>query len=85
MHPSVVDKNIEATEDLDGLQNSFFRCTGVSHVGPERPLPSPAGTNLFDAFTRVQEIGNHYAHALRRQCCSNAAANASRLRLQAPH
>jgi hypothetical protein len=68
MHPSVVDKNVEATEDLDGLQNSFFRCTGVSHVGPNAHCLSPAGTNLFYAFTRVQEIGNHHAHALGSQC-----------------
>jgi hypothetical protein len=78
MHPSVVDKNIEATEDLDGLRNSFFRGSGVSHVGPDAHCLSPAGTNLFYAFTRVQEIGNHHAHALGSQCCSNAAANASR-------
>jgi hypothetical protein len=78
MHPSVVDKNIEATEDLDGSQNSFFRCSGVSHVGPNAHCLSPAGTNPFYAFTRVQEIGNHHAHARGSQCCSNAAANASR-------
>src|SRR5262245_1097243 len=78
MHPGVVDKNIEATEGLDGLQNSFFRCTGVSHVGPHAHRLSPAGTNLFDAFTRVQEICNHHAHAPGSQCRGNATVAASR-------
>jgi hypothetical protein len=78
MHPGVVDKNIEATEDLDGLQNRFFRCGRVRHVGPDADCVSPAGTNLFYAFTGVQEIGDHYAHALGSQGRGNAAADASR-------
>src|SRR5262245_33753843 len=78
MHPGVVDKNIEATEGLDGLQNNLFRCTGVSHVGPNAHCLSPAGTNLFDAFTRVQKICNHHAHAPGSQCRGDAAADASR-------
>jgi hypothetical protein len=78
MHPGIVDKNIEATEDLDGSQNSFFRCGRVRHVGADAHCLSPAGANLFYAFTRVQEIGDHHAHALGSQGRGNAAANASR-------
>jgi hypothetical protein len=78
MHPGVVDQNIEATEDLDGLQNRFFRCGRIRHVGADADCLSPAGTNLFYAFTGVQEIGDQYAHALGSQGHGNAAADASR-------
>jgi hypothetical protein len=78
MHPGVVDQNIEATEDLDGLQNRFFRRSGISHVGADADCFSAAGTNLFYAFTGVQEIGDHHAHALGSQGRGNAAADASR-------
>jgi hypothetical protein len=78
MHPGVVDKNIEATEGLDGSRNRFFRRGGVGHVGPNAHGLSPPGTNLFYAFAHVQEIGNHHGHAPGSQGCRNAAADASR-------
>jgi hypothetical protein len=78
MHPGVVNKNIEATEDLDGSQNRFIRCGRVRHVGPDADCLSPAGTNLFYAFTGVQEVGDHHAHAVGSQGHGNASADASR-------
>jgi hypothetical protein len=78
MHPGVVDKNIEATEGLDGSRNRFFRRGGVGHVGPNAHGLSPPGTNLFYAFAHVQEIGNHHGHAPGSQGCRNTAADASR-------
>src|SRR4029434_9287488 len=73
-----VDTNIVATEGLAGSRNRFFRRGGVGHVGPNAHGLSPPGTNLFYAFARVQEIGNHHGHALGSQGCRNAAADASR-------
>src|SRR4029434_673377 len=78
MHPGVVDKNIEATDGLDAARTRFFRRGGVGHVGPNAHGLSPAAANLFYAFARVQEIGNHHGDAPGSQGCRNAVADASR-------
>ena len=76
--PALLIRTLRRPKTSTVCKTASFAAAGVSHVGPDAHCLSPAGTNLFYAFTRVQEIGNHHAHALGSQCCSNAAANASR-------